>query len=144
MIKVIKGSYHLDARGLLVFNNNFSHKNIVRSYIVKNKSTEVVRAWHGHKKENKYFLVLKGAFQISTVKIDNFKNPSKRLNPKSHYLKADTGDILHVPGGYANGFKSIYPESILQIFSNLSLSASLKDDYRYKYDYWDMWNEKNF
>lgn len=144
MIKVIKGSYFLDSRGLLVFNNNFNFKSIVRSYVVQNKNCNIIRAWHAHKQENKYFLVIQGAFQISAVKIDNFINPSKKLKPKNFFIKEKTGDILQIPGGYANGFKALYPNSILQIFSNSSLNKSIKDDFRYDYDYWNVWNEKNY
>lgn len=144
MVKVIKGSYHLDNRGILVFNNNFNFKNIHRSYLVQNKDCNTIRAWHAHKIENKYFLIIKGAFQISAVKIDNYKNPSKKLKPKNFFLKEQTGDILHIPGGFANGFKALYPGSIIQIFSNSHLAKSLKDDFRYEYDYWNAWDEKNY
>ena len=144
MTKLIKGSYHLDSRGILTFNNDFDFKNIKRSYLVSNKNCDVIRAWHGHKFESKYFLVVKGAFHISTVKISNFKKPSKKSLVSNHFLKDLTGNILYVPGGYANGFKALYPDSILQIFSTSSLEDSLNDDYRYPFDYWDVWGEKNF
>jgi dTDP-4-dehydrorhamnose 3,5-epimerase-like enzyme len=118
--------------------------NIKRSYLVSNKNCDVIRAWHGHKFESKYFLVIKGGFQISTVKVDNFKKPSKKNTVSNYFLKDNTGDILFVPGGYANGFKALYAESILQIFSTSSLEESLNDDYRYPFDYWNAWDEKNF
>ena len=98
MTKLIKGSYHLDSRGILTFNNDFDFKNIKRSYLVSNKNCDIIRAWHGHKFESKYFLVVKGAFHISTVKISNFKKPSKKSLVSNHFLKDFTGDILFVPG----------------------------------------------
>ena len=144
MIKVIKGSYFLDSRGMLVFNNDFNFNKIKRSYLVYNKNCDVIRAWHGHKKESKFFCVIKGAFQISAVKIDDFDKPSKKLKPKSFFLKVHTGDIINIPGGYANGFKALLPESVLQIFSDSLLSKSIKDDFRFDYDYWNVWNNENF
>ena len=144
MIKLFKGSHHLDSRGILTFNNDFDFNDIKRSYLVSNKNCDVIRAWHGHKFESKYFLVIKGGFQISTVKVDNFKKPSKKNTVSNYFLKDNTGDILFVPGGYANGFKALYAESILQIFSTSSLEESLNDDYRYPFDYWNAWDEKNF
>lgn len=144
MIKLLKGSHHLDSRGILTFNNDFDFNDIKRSYLVSNKNCNVIRAWHGHKFESKYFLVVKGAFQISAVKINNFKKPLKKSSISNHFLKDLTGDVLFVPGGYANGFKALYPDSILQIFSSSTLEESLNDDFRYPYDYWNAWDEKNF
>lgn len=144
MIKIIKGSFHLDTRGLLVFNNDFQYKNIIRSYLVKNKDTSIIRAWHAHQKENKFFNVIQGGFQISAVQIDNFKKPAKNLKVQNFFIKENTGDLLLIPGGYANGFRALYPNSILQIFSNFSLHDSLNDDYRFPYNYWDCWSSENF
>ena len=45
--------------------------------------------------------------------------------------------------GYANGSMSLQSNSELLIFSTLSLKESIKDDYRYDYDYWDPWKISN-
>ena len=38
---------------------------------------------------------------------------------------------------------SLQSNSELLIFSTLSLKESIKDDYRYDYDYWDPWKISN-
>ena len=43
---------------------------------------------------------------------------------------------LHVPGGYANGIKSIEPNSKLMVFSEFSIEDGKRDDYRFDKDLW--------
>jgi len=140
--KIINGNIFLDDRGELTFNNSFKFRSIKRFYTVTNHSNNFVRAWHGHQKEEKYFLCTEGSFMVGVVKIDNFQKPSKKLEVKKFFL-TNNGCILYVPSGYANGFINFTLENKLIIFSNMDLEASMNDDYRYDYDYWNIWN-KNF
>ena len=54
---LIKGGLAVDDRGQLTFANVFSFAGIQRFYMVENFSTEVIRAFHGHLRENKFVFV---------------------------------------------------------------------------------------
>lgn len=140
---LIKGGNFTDDRGNLIFNNdfNFNKQNIKRFYIVENHRRGFIRAWHGHKKEGKFIMITSGTFLICAVKIDNFKTPSKKEKVEKFVLSERCGSILYIPKGYANGFKNLTLKNQLIIFSNKSIRESLNDDYRYNYDYWNVWKE---
>jgi dTDP-4-dehydrorhamnose 3,5-epimerase len=87
--KIIKGAIFSDHRGTLSFVNDFSFPYIQRFYIISNSKDHPLRAWQGHKLNNKYFYCIQGAFRISYFKIDNWELPSKDLEVKSNILKAE-------------------------------------------------------
>jgi dTDP-4-dehydrorhamnose 3,5-epimerase len=67
-IKIFKGNSKDDKRGKVSFINSFTFKDIKRFYQLENSPTHEVRAFHGHMKEAKYFLltlVLKQNLQFS-------------------------------------------------------------------------------
>jgi hypothetical protein len=43
----------------------------------------IVRSWHGHKIETRWFYCIEGDFDIRAVKIDNWANPSDILNSET-------------------------------------------------------------
>lgn len=133
------GNRSVDDRGEISFNNEINLLGVERYYIIENHNSNFIRAWHGHKKEEKYIRCIRGVFQVSVVKIDNFENPSKKLKVQTWYLSEKSPDLLYIPGGYANGTRSLEKKSQLLIFSNYSTKKSLKDDYRFSYDYWNPW-----
>ncbi len=139
-INKIAGGISYDDRGHLVHNNNFNFKNVKRFYLIENDKNNFIRAWHAHKKEVKYFFCIEGKFKICLVKLDNFKKPSKKLKIYTEVLNSNKSEILQVPSGYANGTINLLKGSKLMVFSNMSVSQSLKDDYRFPYDYWNPWN----
>jgi dTDP-4-dehydrorhamnose 3,5-epimerase len=49
--------------------------------------------------------------------------------------------ILHIPAGFANGFRPLEPGTKVLFFSTSVLEEAVKDDYRFPYDYWgeDVW-----
>jgi dTDP-4-dehydrorhamnose 3,5-epimerase len=140
--QLFRGNRIIDDRGELSFNNEINLLGVLRYYLIENHNSNFIRAWHGHKKEEKYIRCIKGAFQVSVVKIDNFKNPNKKLKVETWYLSEKSPDMLYIPGGYANGTKSLEKNSQLLIFSNSSIEETLKDDYRFSYDYWNPWQSK--
>ena len=143
--KLIKIENSIDDRGNISHCNtfNFTKNKIKRFYKVSNHNINFVRAWHGHKKENKFLLLVSGAIKVCTVKIDNWKNPSKNLNIKSFFLDEKNNNILHIPGGYAHGTQNLTYDTKFVVFSTHNLKESLKDDYRYNWNYWSNWNIKN-
>jgi dTDP-4-dehydrorhamnose 3,5-epimerase len=131
----IKGGEHIDERGAVVYNNafNLSELNIKRCFSIQPAQ---FRAWHGHKKEQNWFMATSGAVMVMVVKPDNWENPSYDLEVEEFILKADKGEILHVPGGFVTGIKSITEDANLLVFSDFSLAESQKDDYRFDKERW--------
>ena len=137
---LIKGGAFTDDRGELRFVNGFDMTNVKRFYIMNNSSTDIIRAWHGHKFECKYFFVLKGSFLINSIKIDNWEAPSIDLKPFSFRLEQADNNMLCVPSGFANGIKAITPNASLMVLSNFSVEESLNDDYRFDKNLWFDWD----
>ena len=141
-IKLIDADISIDDRGELIFCNNFDMKKIKRFYHISNFSTPFVRAWHGHKIENKYIMTTKGSALVAAVQVDDWKKPSKSLNITTFLLNDKKPKLLFIPGGYAHGYKTLLPDTRLVIFSTATLKESLKDDYRYEAYYWNPWKIK--
>jgi len=136
---LITGDSFTDSRGNLRFVNDFDFSDVKRFYQIENSSIDIVRAWQGHKTENKYFFVTSGSFIICCVKIDDLENPSKNLPVEKHILSADKSKILMVPAGYANGIKALEKGSKLIVFSSNSLEDAEDDDYRFDSNMWFDW-----
>lgn len=141
-MNIISGGIFNDDRGTISFVNGFDFSDVKRFYSIQNSSTEIVRAWQGHKFENKYFYVTSGSFLICVVKIDNWKNPSRDLPVKKFIMSANESNILMVPAGYANGIKALEEDSKLMVFSSNTLEDAKDDDYRFPADWWFDWDKK--
>ena len=61
---------------------------IKRFYIIHQKDTSIIRAWHAHQHEKKWFYAVKGSFTTAFVKIDNWEKPSPDLEPEIFQLTA--------------------------------------------------------
>lgn len=138
-IKTIDGGIYLDNRGRLLHVNGLDMSNIERFYIIHHENTDVIRAWHAHQYEKKWFYCIKGSFTTAFVKIDNWENPSKELLPEVIELSAKHSKIACIPEGYANGIKANEPDSILLVFSNKRLDVAIHDSWRYDADLWMKW-----
>ena len=139
-IKVIQGGISIDYRGQISHVNDLDMNEVQRFYIIHQDNTSVIRAWHAHQYEKKWFYVVKGAFILAFVEIDNWEKPSLDLNPEVFQLSARDSKILYIPEGYANGIKAIEPNSILLVFSNKVLSEAVKDSWRYEPHLWMDWD----
>lgn len=138
--RLIKGVISIDKRGKVTFVNDFNFSNVKRFYVVDNGKKGLVRAWHGHKNETKYVFIVSGEALVGAVKIDNWENPSKKTKVHSFLLSSKKPEILFVPSGYVNGFKSLTADAKLIFFSTSTLEESKKDDFRFDYRYWDIWD----
>ena len=139
--RLIKVDISFDDRGEIVHCNNFNFQKfkIKRFYKIFNNRINFIRAWHGHKKENKYILILKGSLKVSVVKINNWKNPSKKTKLKNYYLNEKKPQILFIPGGHAHGTQNLEKNTTFMVFSDFDIKETLKDDYRFEYNYWGDW-----
>ena len=132
--KIIKGNNHTDSRGTLFFNNDFDASVIKRFYIIENQNTDFIRAWQGHKIEQRWFSAVQGAFTIKLICIDNWENPSKESKQLSFVLQAEKMDVLHIPKGYVSSIQSLVEGSKLLVMSDYMM-GEVKDECRYAADY---------
>ncbi len=141
---IIQSKISFDDRGELVHCNNFDFKKnkIRRFYIIENNQINFIRAWHGHKKEEKFIQILNGSIKVCIIKIDDWIKPSKKLKKITHIVSSKNPSIIRIPGGYAHGIQTLKKDTKYIVYSNLSLRESLKDDYRYPFNYWDNWQIK--
>jgi len=137
--ELIKGNNHSDNRGTLSYFNDLDLTEVKRFYIIEHPETKIIRAWQGHKIEQKWFHILNGTFKMIIVKVDNWDHPSDTLNFKEYNLTAKENIVIHVPGGYATGFQANEAGSRLMVFSDKSLDDSKNDDYRFPKELWYKW-----
>lgn len=133
-MKLLEGGLAIDDRGTLMFMNVFDIPNIKRFYVVKNHSKGFVRAWHGHKKEEKYVFVVTGSAIIGIVPMVGDEGAQRFV------LSADKPQVLHIPSGYYNGFKTLTDDTKVVFFSTTTLEEAKDDDYRLPADKFDLFN----
>ncbi len=137
---VVAGGLAVDDRGSLLFANDFDLSPYKRFYTVKNHRQGFVRAWHGHKFEQKAVLPVAGDFLVCAVKIDDWENPSRDLKVERFVLSSSTPRMLIIPPGYANGFMNLSEgENRLMFFSTSTLQESAADDIRFDARLWNPW-----
>ena len=132
--KIITGDSHSDQRGTLFYNNDFDALPIRRMYVIENENTDFVRAWQGHKIEQRWFLVCNGSFRIQLIAIDNWDKPTSNLEIITFVLDSKKLDVLHVPSGYVSSIQSLEQGSKLLVMSDYLLET-IQDEYRYEKDY---------
>lgn len=132
---LIEGESILEDQDLLIYNRNFDllSSKIKRCYHLQPKK---FRAWQGHKKEQRWFMAVEGSLLLLLVEIDDWKNPSFNLKVQEHVLKAEEGDVLYVPRGYAVGIKPITKEPKLMVYSDFTTEESKKDFYDFDSSRW--------
>lgn len=134
--KIINGDCYSDPRGTLFYNNEFDASAIKRFYIIENQNTDFIRAWQGHKIEQRWFSTVQGSFKIRLIKIDNWEHPSKDLKAVEYIIKSKKMDILYIPNVYANSIQSIEEGSKLLAMADYSMGDVL-DEYRFEANYFE-------
>lgn len=136
---LIEGGLYSDVRGSLFYNNDFDATEIKRIYFIENESVDFIRAWQGHKIEQRWFAACSGSFKIRLIEVDNWENPTKSLEPYIFILKAEKLNILHIPQGYISSIQSLEVGSKLLVIADYKLDE-IKDEYRYDVDYFEIKN----
>lgn len=131
---LLEGKKHQDERGIITFNNDFDASQIKRIYTIENSSTDYIRGWQGHKIEQRWFACMKGSFEISVIKVDDFEKPSKDGILTKYLLTDEVLTYLHVPGGCITAIQAKANNSKLMVLSDYSL-GEIKDEYRFPIDY---------
>ena len=133
---IIEGGRHCDARGILLYNNVFDASGIKRVYLIENKDVDFIRAWQGHRIEQRWFSAVQGSFRIRLIAIDDWDNPSIMLKPVTFFLYAEKMDVLHVPSGYVSSIQALESGSKLLVMADYHL-GEVKDEYRFDVGYFD-------
>jgi hypothetical protein len=134
--QLIKGESHEDFRGGLIYNNDFEASAIKRIYVIKNKNIAIIRAWQGHKIEQRWFSAMKGSFKIELIAIADWSQPNKKSERLEFVLRAKKLDVLHIPAGYVSSIQSLEEGSKLLVMADY-LMGELEDEYRYEVDYFE-------
>ena len=104
---IIKGNSFSDDRGKITFNNEFNAVEVKRIYFIENHNLDFIRGWQGHQIEQRWFICVKGAFEIKVIKIDNWENPSNDLQDIVYQINAVNSDVLHVPKGHITSIQAL-------------------------------------
>ncbi len=140
-IKLIQGEIFTDHRGQISSLNSFDFGGVERFYIIHHPDKSVIRGWHGHRFERKWFYCIKGSFTLAFIKPDNWETPSEDLEAEIFTLSAEDSKILCLPEGYANCIKANSDDSSLMVFSGKKLVDALEDSWRYDASMWVDWSE---
>lgn len=125
---IIQGKLFCDDRGSVSFINDLDLSKYKRFYLVKNHSQGFIRAWHGHKKESKVVVCLKGCAKIVLVPMDGSSSESKIISSQSP-------TAVVIPPGYYNGAMTLTQDCILMYLSDKTVEESHGDDYRQPWDF---------
>ncbi len=120
-------------------NNLSDEKNLAikRCYFVYNYGKNVIRGFHFHKKEWKYFIIVNGAAKFIALNPDN---PEEKFTFISSSRKPN---LIVIPPSYANGWISLEDNTILICASTASFEESINDDQRFDpYTWGDIWSVK--
>lgn len=140
-IKIMEGEMFHDHRGDIASLNAFRFPGVERFYVIHHPDCEVVRGWHGHKFEKKWFFCVKGGFTLAFVRPDDWENPSPELQSEIFTLEEGRSRILCVPEGYANCLKATEDGSALLVFSGKVYEEALEDSWRYDSSMWVDWSK---
>lgn len=134
--KLIVGGKHADQRGTVYFNNEFDASQVKRMYIIENAGTNIIRAWQGHRIEQRWFSVIHGSFMIQLIKIDDWDNPTKSLTAETFILRSDQFTVLHIPAGYVSSIQALEVSARLLVMADTFLGEG-NDEYRFPSDYFE-------
>jgi dTDP-4-dehydrorhamnose 3,5-epimerase-like enzyme len=131
---IFTGKTHQDERGKLRFNNDFDTTEIKRIYFIENIDNQYIRAWQGHKVEERWFSVVKGSFEIKLIEINDWNSPDKDSEVITYDLNDENFKILHIPAGYISSIQSKEEVSKLMVMANYAL-GEIDDEYRFPYNF---------
>jgi len=140
-VKVIQGEIFTDKRGKICSLNDFWFDEVERFYFIHHRDKSVVRGWHGHQFEKKWFYCVKGSFTVALVKPDDWNNPSINLPAEIIHLTENDSKIICIPEGYANCIKAGENNAVLLVFSGKRLPEAYNDSWRYDSNLWVDWSK---
>jgi dTDP-4-dehydrorhamnose 3,5-epimerase and related enzymes len=105
-----------DQRGKISFCNDFDFSKFKRFYTITPAQSGQIRAWQGHRYEEKAFMVLKGEVKLVVIPVFDFRSEKVGF-PKEFTLTSSDPQLVLVPGGYLNGFQFLSSGSSIFIIS---------------------------
>ena len=119
-----------DERGVVEHYSSNELPHIRRVYFVSPSKVGEFRGWHGHMQEAKVFRCLEGEFEVFLAQVEDWMTP-RSVRTLRYRMSSAVGDILLVPGGFANAIVSLASGSRMMVMSDKTLAESQNDDYRY-------------
>ncbi len=135
--QIIEGNAHSDFRGTLYYNNDFNASAIKRIYFIENKDADFVRAWQGHKIEQRWFSAANGSFEIRLIQVDNWDVPSTGLEQHVFNISSEKLDVLHIPAGYISSIRALRDDGKLLVMADYGLGEII-DEFRYDAGYFNV------
>ena len=140
-IEVIEGEVFNDHRGQISSMNHFMFGAVERYYFIHHPDPAIIRGWHGHQFEKKWFQCIKGSFTLAFVKIDNWEHPSQDLKAEIFEISEAKSQVICLPEGYANCIKAQEQDSVLMVFSGKRVPEAYEDSWRYDANNWVDWSK---
>ncbi len=108
-----------------------------RAYVVVNYGRGVIRGFHFHEREWKYFFVANGAAKFVAI------DPNKPDDLHVFVASARRPGLAVIPPLYANGSVSLEDQTIIVCLSSSTFAESVADDKRFDPFTWgDVWSVK--
>lgn len=136
VVNVIEGEIFRDYRGQISSVNGCDLSGVVRTYFIHHPDVSIIRGWHAHRYERKWFYCVKGAFRLNLVEIDNWDEPSPDLVAQTFDLRESNSKMICVPAGFGNWIQALEPDSILMVGSDKTFAESANDSYRFDCKKW--------
>ena len=93
----------------------------------------VIRAWHHHKKQEDYFVVVRGMCKVGLY--DMREGSPTRGEANTFYLGENNNIVLRIPIGVAHGYKTVGTEpSLLINFPTVPYNPDSPDEHRLPWD----------
>lgn len=136
---IVEGKRFVDTRGYLSFINDLDLTKYKRFYTVENHRQGFIRAWHGHKKESKAVVCLRGAAKIAIINMEESEGIScyERPIPTTFIIDASNPKAVIIPAGYANGAMNLTSDCIIMYYSDVTIEEAKDDDFRFDWQHWD-------
>ena len=134
--EIIAGGTAIDDRGVLSYLNSAPFEKVKRMYMVDNFDAATIRAFHGHRLEEKLVLVVAGAAIVNVSQMRIVSGNIVGLDQPTRFVLADHNpQLLRIPAGYANGWKALLPNTKILFFSSTTMEEAKHDDYRWPWHY---------
>jgi len=93
----------------------------------------VIRAWHYHRRQEDYFVVVQGMCKVGLY--DMREGSPTRGQAEAHYLGDNNNIVLRIPIGVAHGYKTVGTQpSLLVNFPTEVYNADDPDEHRLPWD----------
>jgi len=134
-VRIKKLTPHADERGYLMEllrNDDDIFTTFGQCYVTLNYPG-VIRAWHYHKKQEDFFVVVKGMCKVGLY--DMREGSPTRGMAEAHYLGDNNNIVLRIPVGVAHGYRTIGVEaSLLVNFPTQLYDPAEPDEFRVPWD----------